>query len=63
MALEKRKRKANLHTPQIEDSEAPTSTSFYKGIQIVVKTPKDGRHLRTGHTTLSFHQTHHPPMN
>ena len=31
MAKEKRKRKANLHTPHVEDSEAPTSTSFYKG--------------------------------
>ena len=31
MAKEKRKRKANLHTPQIEISEAPTSTSFYRG--------------------------------
>ena len=31
MAKEKRKSKANLHTPQIEISEAPTSTSFYRG--------------------------------
>jgi hypothetical protein len=31
MAKEKRKSKANLHTPQVEDSEAPTSTSFYRG--------------------------------
>ena len=31
MAKENRKRKANLHTPHVEESEAPTSTSFYKG--------------------------------
>jgi hypothetical protein len=31
MAKEKRKRKAKLHTPHVEESEAPTSTSFYKG--------------------------------
>ncbi len=49
MVKEKRKRKANLHTPHVEESEAPTSTSFYKGSQTLVKSIEDGRHLRNGH--------------
>ncbi len=60
MEKEKWKRKANLQFPRSRNRRHPPP---HHSNQTVVKTPEDGRHLRNGHTILSFNQTHHPSIN